>query len=366
MPFGQSSVNAPPTADAVAAARWSSREGVSTSQLRNACPASDAQTALDQLEKAHPDCQRAVVVVTPERTKSKLGTSIAGRTIRLVRRQKDNTAPLYAVAPSSEAWPELWRKDAAEAARLLEDESDAGIAFREARAARIRCDVQISSKTDWADPTGEKAAKAEAEAKAEREAAEARRKKSSALPIGFGSKKKGHAALFGGSKKTSSSKKKKPAPVVNKKKRRIVESDDDEEEDDGDSVEVASPEEDERPPMEEARRGVPSTPSPRRRLNSVAHRPRPPQEEEAPPPPPKEEAKPGMKLVEKTYVDPNGYFCTQQVWVKDESAATKMEISAPKAKPAAPKPKGLPKPKPAPKKKLKKGQTSLSSFFAKK
>ena len=83
-------------------------------------------------------------------------------------------------------------------------------------------------------------------------------------------------------------------------------------------------------------------------------------------PPPKEEAKPGMKLVEKTYVDPNGYFCTQQVWVKDESAATKMEISAPKAKPAAPKPKGLPKPKPAPKKKLKKGQTSLSSFFAKK
>ena len=42
-----------------------------------------------------------------------------------------------------------------------------------------------------------------------------------------------------------------------------------------------------------------------------------------------------MKLVEKTYVDPNGYFCTQQVWVKDESAATKMEISAPKAKPAA-------------------------------
>ena len=40
--------------------------------------------------------------------------------------------------------------------------------------------------------------------------------------------------------------------------------------------------------------------------------------------------------------------------------------SAPKAKPAAPKPKGLPKPKPAPKKKLKKGQTSLSSFFAKK
>ena len=104
-------------------------------------------------------------------------------------------------------------------------------------------------------------------------------------------------------------------------------------------MEVASPEEDERPPMDE--------------------------EEEAPPPPPKEEAKPGMKLVEKTYVDPNGYFCTQQVWVKDESAATKMEISAPKAKPAAPKPKGLPKPKPAPKKKLKKGQTSLSSFFAK-
>ena len=105
--------------------------------------------------------------------------------------------------------------------------------------------------------------------------------------------------------------------------------------------------------------------SPRRRLDSVAHRSRPPQEEEAPPPP-KEEAKPGMKLVEKTYVDPNGYFCTQQVWVKDESAATKMEISAPKAKPAAPKPKGLPKPKPAPKKKLKKGQTSLSSFFSKK
>ena len=343
MPFGQSSVNAPPTADAVAAARWSSREGVSTSQLRNACPASDAQTALDQLEKAHPDCQRAVVVVTPERTKSKLGTSIAGRTIRLVRRQKDNQAPLYAVAPSSEAWPELWRKDAAEAARLLEDDSDAGVAFREARTARIRCDVRISERTDWADPTGEKAAKAEAAAKAEREAAEARRKKSSALPIGFGSKKKGHAALFGSSKKTSSSKKKKPAPkpVVNKKKRRIVESDDDDdEEEDGDSVEVASPEEDERPPMEE--------------------------EEEAPPPPPKEEAKPGMKLVEKTYVDPNGYFCTQQVWVKDESAATKMEISAPKAKPAAPKPKGLPKPKPAPKKKLKKGQTSLSSFFAKK
>ena len=338
MPFGQSSVNAPPTADAVAAARWSSREGVSTSQLRNACPASDAQTALEQLEKAHPDCQRAVVVVTPERTKSKLGTSIAGRTIRLVRRQKDNQAPLYAVAPSSEAWPELWRKDAAEAARLLEDESDAGIAFREARAARIRCDVQISSKTDWADPTGEKAAKAEAEAKAEREAAEARRKKSSALPIGFGSKKKGHAALFGGSKKTSSSKKKKPAPVVNKKKRRIVESDSENDDEDGDSVEVASPEEDQ-PPMAE--------------------------DEEAPPPP-KEEAKPGMKLVEKTYVDPNGYFCTQPVWVKDESAATKMEISAPKAKPAAPKPKGLPKPKPAPKKKLKKGQTSLSSFFAKK
>jgi hypothetical protein len=333
--------------------------------LRNACPASDAQTAVDALEKAHPDCQRAVVVVTPERTKSKLGTSIAGRTIRLVRRQKDNQAPLYAVAPTKEAWPELWRKDATEAARLLEDESDAGIAFREARAARIRCDVQISSKTDWADPTGEKAAKAEAEAKAEREAAEARRKKSSALPIGFGSKKKGHAALFGGSKKTSSSKKKKPAPVVNKKKRRIVESDSDNDDEDGDSVEVASPEEDERPPMEEARRGVPSTPSPRRRLDSVAHRSRPPQEEEAPPPP-KEEAKPGMKLVEKTYVDPNGYFCTQQVWVKDESAATKMEISAPKAKPAAPKPKGLPKPKPAPKKKLKKGQTSLSSFFAKK
>ena len=117
MPFGQSSVNAPPTADAVAAARWAGREGVSTSQLRNACPASDAQTALDQLEKAHPDCQRAVVVVTPERTKSKLGTSIAGRTIRLVRRQKDNQAPLYAVAPTKEAWPELWRKDAAEAAR---------------------------------------------------------------------------------------------------------------------------------------------------------------------------------------------------------------------------------------------------------
>ena len=110
---------------------------------------------------------------------------------------------------------------------------------------------------------------------------------------------------------------------------------------------------------------VTQTPSPRRRLDCVAHRSRPPQEEEAPPPP-KEEAKPGMKLVEKTYVDPNGYFCTQQVWVKDESAATKMEISAPKAKPAAPKPKGLPKPKPAPKKKLKKGQTSLSSFFAKK
>ena len=116
MPFGKSSVNAPPTADAVAAARWAGREGVSTSQLRNACPASDAQTAVDALEKAHPDCQRAVVVVTPERTKSKLGTSIAGRTIRLVRRQKDNQAPLYAVAPSSEAWPELWRKDAAEAA----------------------------------------------------------------------------------------------------------------------------------------------------------------------------------------------------------------------------------------------------------
>ena len=313
MPFGQSSVNAPPTADAVAAARWAGREGVSTSQLRNACPASDAQTAVDVLEKAHPDCQRAVVVVTPERTKSKLGTSIAGRTIRLVRRQKDNQAPLYAVAPTKEASPELWRKDAAEAARLLEDESDAGVAFREARAARIRCDVQISSKTDWADPTGEKAAKAEAEAKAEREAAEARRKKSSALPIGFGSKKKGHAALFGGSKKTSSSKKKKPAPVVNKKKRRIVESDSDNDEEDGDSVEVASPEEDQ-PPMAE-------------------------EEEEAPPP--KEEAKPGMKLVEKTYVDPNGYFCTQQVWVKDESAATKMEISAPKAKPAAPKRKGL-------------------------
>ena len=278
MPFGQSSVNAPPTADAVAAARWAGREGVSTSQLRNACPASDAQTAVDALEKAHPDCQRAVVVVTPERTKSKLGTSIAGRTIRLVRRQKDNQAPLYAVAPTKEAWPELWRKDAAEAARLLEDESDAGVAFREARAARIRCDVQISSKTDWADPTGEKAAKAEAEAKAEREAAEARRKKSSALPIGFGSKKKGHAALFGGSKKTSSSKKKKPAPVVNKKKRRIVESDDDEEEDDGDSVEVASPEEDERPPMEEARSGVRSNawtfmrPRRRRRGDAASHR----------------------------------------------------------------------------------------------
>ena len=175
MPFGQSSVNAPPTADAVAAARWAGREGVSTSQLRNACPASDAQTALDQLEQAHPDCQRAVVVVTPERTKSKLGTSIAGRTIRLVRRQKDNQAPLYAVAPTKEAWPELWRKDAAEAARLLEDQSDAGIAFREARTARIRCDVRISERTDWADPTGEKAAKAEAAAKAEREAAEARR-----------------------------------------------------------------------------------------------------------------------------------------------------------------------------------------------
>ena len=53
------------------------------------------------------------------------------------------------------------------------------------------------------------------------------------------------------------------------------------------------------------------------------------------------------------------YFCTQQVWVKDEPrAATKMVISAPKAKPAAPKPKGLPKPKPAPKK-LKKGQTLI-------
>ena len=46
-------------------------------------------------------------------------------------------------------------------------------------------------------------------------------------------------------------------------------------------MEVASPEEDQ-PPMAE--------------------------EDEAPPPPPKEEAKPGMKLVEKTYVDPNGYF----------------------------------------------------------
>ena len=159
------------------------------SQLSNACPASDAQTAVDALEKAHPDCQRAVVVVTPERTKSKLVHR--RRTIRLVRRQKDNQAPLYAVAPSKEAWPELWRKDAAEAARLLEDESDAGIAFREARAARIRCDVQISAKTDWADPTGEKAAKAEAEAKAEREAAEARRKKSSALPIGFGLEEEG-------------------------------------------------------------------------------------------------------------------------------------------------------------------------------
>ena len=69
-----------------------------------------------------------------------------------------------------------------------------------------------------------------------------------------------------------------------------------------------------------------------------------------------------MKLVEKTYVDPNGYFCTQQVWVKDESAATKMEISAPKAKPAAPKPKGLPKPKPAPTSLAAEMRTGLETF----
>ena len=43
-----------------------------------------------------------------------------------------------------------------------------------------------------------------------------------------------------------------------------------------------------------------------------------------------------------------------------------MEVKAPKAKPAAPKPSNLLKPKPKPKKALKKGQTSLMGFFSKK
>ena len=133
MPFGQSSVNAPPTADAAAAARWAGREGVRTSQLRNACPASDAQTAVDALEKAHPDChgRRRRDAGTNE---IKAGTSIAGRTIRLVRRQKDNQAPLYRSPLQRRPGPGGARTRA-EAARLLEDESDAGIAFREARGA---------------------------------------------------------------------------------------------------------------------------------------------------------------------------------------------------------------------------------------
>ena len=331
MPFGKSTLGAPPDASAVAAARWAGQEGVSTSQLRHACPAGGAQSAVEALGAAHPGCQRAVVTVTPEKTRSKIGTSIAGRTIRVTRAK---VGTLYAVAPSDEAWPALWRKDGEEAARLLGDESDAGVAFREVRSARIKLSgIEVQPRKDWSDPTGEKAARAEAEALKEREASEARRKKSAALPIGFGSKKKGHSALFGSSKKKKKARVKKHEP----KKRKIVESDDEEEED-GDSVEVASPEEEQPPEAEE---------------------------EEAPPAP-KEEAKPGMKLVEKTYVDPNGYFCTQQVWVKDESGPTKMEISAPKAKAALPKSTKLVKAKPAPKKKLKKGQTSLSSFFGKK
>ena len=107
--------------------------------------------------------------------------------------------------------------------------------------------------------------------------------------------------------------------MVNKKKRRIVESDDDEEEDeDGGEKGGRAPEEDQ-PPMAE--------------------------EEEAPPPPKEEEA--GPKLEKNACRPVPKLLLHAAVWVKDESAATKMETGAegcwPRRSP------GLPKPKPAPK-----------------
>ena len=58
-----------------------------------------------------------------------------------------------------------------------------------------------------------------------------------------------------------------------------------------------------------------------------------------------------------------GIFVPTQVWVKDESAATKMEISAPKAKPAAPKPRVCRSRNRRRRRKLKKGQTLYPHSF---
>jgi len=119
------------------------------------------------------------------------------------------------------------------------------------------------------------------------------------------------------------------------KKRRVI---DDDEEDDDEAAEDAA--------MEAAERAA------------------------APPLPEVEETRAGKKLVEQTFVDDGGYLVSRQVWVADDGGddnakpALTVTAARPKAKAPAPPPKaGLPKPKPKAAPKLKKGQTSMASFF---
>ena len=92
---------------------------------------------------------------------------------------------------------------------------------------------------------------------------------------------KGHAALFG----SKASSKKPAAAAAAPKKRRVVEDeeDDDDDEDDADGSSCGV-----EPPADEGE---------------------PEPEEEAAPKPAPEPTKKGMKLVDKTYVDKDGYFC---------------------------------------------------------
>ena len=385
MPFGKSTLAAPAalTAEAVAAARFANLEHVSYPSLARACPGeagTAVAAAVNSLKRGRgdDDVAETVVVCGAKRRKSARFAGVPGRVVAVCASGDAAGAAgeldavsfrsTYAVAPAkAAALGALWDWDRAEGARLMADDGAAGDAFRSSAHAAVRLEgLNVGPAKDWADPTGEKAARAKAAKVAKDEQAKAH---GGALPSGlFGggsksgapkkkasskaSKKKGPApnmgTFFSGGGSKAKSPDKAPEP---KKKRRVIEMDDEEDDDD----EPAGPPDEPEPAPESAE-------------------PAPVAEPEAAAEPEVEEKKPGKKLVEKTFVDEHGYFVTTNVWedVDDEPDAPKSSLTMTagpkpkKAAPAAPKPPGLPKPKAKAAKPLKKGQTSLMGFFGKK